>query len=80
MLKNRVVYFATEGMGIKEFLFKNGIKQRWLANKMSISESMLSLILTNKRNWQAGHVGSLAGALGMKPKDIDSLITNDENT
>jgi len=47
---------------------------------MSISESMLSLILTNKRNWQAGHVGSLAGALGMKPKDINSLITNDENT
>ena len=75
--KNRsVVYFAKDGMGIKEFLSKNGIKQRWLAEQMNISESMLSLILTNKRNWQAGHVGSLANALGMNAEDINSLIVN----
>ena len=75
--KNRsVVYFAKDGMGIKEFLSKNGIKQRWLAEQMNISESMLSLILTNKRNWQSGHVGSLANALGMNAEDINSLIVN----
>ena len=75
--KNRsVVYFAKDGMGIKEFLSKNGIKQRWLAEQMKISESMLSLILTNKRNWQSGHVGSLANALGMNAEDINSLIVN----
>ena len=75
--KNRsVVYFAKDGMGMKEFLDKNGIKQRWLAEQMNISESMLSLILTNKRNWQSGHVGSLATALGMKHEDVNSLIAN----
>tara|TARA_R100001082_G_scaffold22667_3_gene10985 strand:- start:1238 stop:1414 length:177 start_codon:yes stop_codon:yes gene_type:complete len=34
---------------LREFIEKNGVKQVWLANKIGISESYLSLILSEDR-------------------------------
>ena len=34
---------------IKRFIDENGVKQVWLANKVGISESYLSLILSEDR-------------------------------
>ena len=36
-------------MKLKEIIRENGIKQNWMAKRLGISESYLSLILNNKR-------------------------------
>jgi len=60
--------------GMKEFLLINGIKQRWLASQMLVSESMLSLLLDNKRTWHAKYITSMSVVLVIKEKQLLKMI------
>lgn len=60
--------------GIKDFLLINGIKQCWLAEQMLVSESMLSLLLDNKRTWHAKHIIGLSSILDIQEKQLMKMI------
>ena len=60
--------------GIKDFLLINGIKQCWLAEQMLVSESMLSLLLDNKRTWHAKHIIGLSSILDIQEKKLMRMI------
>ena len=72
----------TTEKSIKDFLLINGIKQCWLAKQMLMSESMLSLLLNNKRAWRAKHIVGLSSILemlgafrGEKCRECGRLVT-----
>ena len=58
------------------FLADYGIKQKWLSERMKVSEGMLSLLLHNKRTWQHNQVEDCAKALGLNPKQVAEMIEN----
>ena len=43
---------------LNEFLESYGIKQKWLSDRMGVCESMMSLLINNKRNWQNNQIES----------------------
>jgi len=60
--------------GVKHFLLINGIKQCWLAEQMLVSESMLSLLLDNKRTWHAKHIIGMSSILNIQEKRLMEMI------
>ena len=79
-MQRKIMYFFDEQtMDFKKFLYANGIKQRWLANQLKISESMLSLILNNKRSWQTIYIDKLSKVLGLKEKEIRQIVGSEVN-
>ena len=53
------------GILIAMFLRDNGIKQRWLADQLSISETRMSLMLTDKAPIEAEMLFRICDALGV---------------
>ena len=47
--KNRTYSPLIDGIELREIIRENGIKQSWIAEKLGISASYLSLILNRKR-------------------------------
>ena len=64
------------GQTLSQFLDAYGIKQKWLSNRLGISEGMLSLMLNNKRTWQHVHIENCANALGLNTKQVVEMVTN----
>ena len=60
--------------GIKDCLAINGIKQVWLAEQMLVSESMLSLLLDNKRTWHIKYILDLSSILGITDRQLMRMI------
>ena len=52
---------------MKDYVDKNGIKQKAISKKSGISEVSLSLILQGKRKCEAGEYASLCNVLGVDP-------------
>ena len=50
---------------IKEYLERNGIKQKWLANEIGVSVSQLSLMLTGKAPIRTDMLFLICDALGV---------------
>jgi len=71
--KNSV--FSPKGT-LVSFLADYGIKQKWLRNRMKVSEGMLSLLLHNKRTWQHNQIEDCANALGLHAKQVVEMIEN----
>ena len=55
---------------ICEAVTKSGIKQKVIAERMGISEQVLSAILTGKRKIYADEFFNLCKAIGKKPSDV----------
>ena len=56
------------------YLSGRGIKHRWVAKQLEISESLFCLMLQGKRNWQLCHVDKLQECLNVKRKSILEMI------
>ncbi len=50
---------------IKEYLESNGIKQKWLAHELGITESKLSLMLTGKSPIYSDMLFQICDVLGV---------------
>jgi hypothetical protein len=59
---------------LTDYLNGRGIKHRWVASELGISESLFCLMLQGKRNWQMGHVDKLKECLGLRKKQILVMI------
>ena len=59
---------------LSEFLDSYGIKQKWLSQKMGVSESLLSLLINNKRTWQFNQIEDCANALGVRRKEVLRMV------
>jgi len=59
---------------LANFLSGRGIKHRWVAMELGISESLFCLMLQGKRNWQACHVDRLQECLKLKRKQILGML------
>ena len=55
---------------IKQILAKKGIKQKFLCDKLDINESVLSLIINNKRKPSQDRLKALAKLLNVSIKDL----------
>lgn len=62
---------------LSEFLDSYGIKQKWLSEKMGVSESLLSLLINNKRTWQFQQIEDCANALGIRRKEVLMMVETD---
>jgi hypothetical protein len=56
---------------LTDLLRDRGIKHKWVANQLKISDSHLCLMLQGKRNWQHEHVQTLGKVLKL---NIPSLL------
>tara|TARA_R110002012_G_scaffold269650_1_gene453784 strand:- start:331 stop:600 length:270 start_codon:yes stop_codon:yes gene_type:complete len=63
---------------LNEFLESYGIKQKWLSDRMGVCESMMSLLINNKRNWQNNQIESCARALGLRKKQLMKMVSSVE--
>tara|TARA_A100000172_G_scaffold80972_1_gene72162 strand:+ start:5242 stop:5481 length:240 start_codon:yes stop_codon:yes gene_type:complete len=59
---------------IKDYLSSRGLKYKWLANRIGVSESYMSLLISGKRNWQEGFINKTADALDIKPDRLLQMI------
>jgi hypothetical protein len=59
---------------LTNYLSGRGIKHRWVASELGISESLFCLMLQGKRNWQLCHVDRLQECLGLRRKQILIMI------
>ena len=55
---------------IKQILAKKGIKQKFLCDKLDINESVLSLIINNKRKPSQDRLKALAKLLNVSIKQM----------
>ena len=53
---------------IRDYLTSRGLKYKWLANQIGISESYMSLLISGKRNWNQNFIEKTADVL-----DIDRI-------
>ena len=55
---------------IKQVLEKKGIKQKFVCDKLNINESVLSLIINNKRRPSQSRLKAMARLLNVSIKDL----------
>jgi len=56
------------------YLSGRGIKHKWVALELGISEALFCLMLQGKRNWQLGHVDRLQECLKLNRKQILNML------
>jgi plasmid maintenance system antidote protein VapI len=66
------------GILISQFLRDNGIKQRWLAEQIGISETRLSLMLTNKAPIDAEILFRICDVLGVSSETFRDQQAKEE--
>ena len=69
---------------IKDYLTSRGLKYKWLANQIGISESYMSLLISGKRNWNQNFIEKTADVLDIQTDRLlqminQNIINNREN-
>jgi len=69
---------------IRDYLTSRGLKYKWLANQIGISESYMSLLISGKRNWNQNFIEKTADVLDIQTDRLlqminQNIINNREN-
>ena len=69
---------------IRDYLTSRGLKYKWLANQIWISESYMSLLISGKRNWNQNFIEKTADVLDIQTDRLlqminQNIINNREN-
>ena len=69
---------------IRDYLTSRGLKYKWLANQIGISESYMSLLISGKRNWNQNFIEKTADVLDIQTDRLlqminQNIINNWEN-
>lgn len=56
---------------IKTAIDSRGIKSKFLAEKLGVSEAMFSYLINGQRRWQSYQVDKICLILNMKKKDLE---------
>ena len=69
---------------IRDYLPSRGLKYKWLANQIGISESYMSLLISGKRNWNQNFIEKTADVLDIQTDRLlqminQNIINNREN-
>ena len=59
---------------IKEYLWSRGLKYKWLASQIGISESYMSLLISGKRDWNQGIIEKTADVLDIQTDRLLQMI------
>ena len=62
---------------IKDYLSSRGLKYKWLAEQVGISESYMSLLISGKRNWNKSFIDRTASALDIKSDRLLQMINQE---
>ena len=61
-------------VAIKDYLSSRGLKYKWLAEQIGISESYMSLLISGKRNWNKSCVDRTASVLDIKSERLLQML------
>ena len=59
---------------IRDYLTSRGLKYKWLANQIGISESYMSLLISGKRNWNQNFIEKTADVLDIQTDRLLQMI------